>query len=345
MSILPEITKEDLLLFVFDRSEKTFFKDFSKLCNNFPQATGGSKLARQTMTNYLEALEAEGLLEKVFSDGDRYRHYAIPKDKIKEVTVLKESRQSDLAANNLSLEERMTKISKALVEREKDQILFAVALNGWLRIHEIVEKTGIEEKRVLEAIWGKVDSTGMFIQSDDNPFPLQYWLKNTENDFTWPHNLRSYGLSFAGTYFSLKKFPESFGIIMNKWSEVHPFLFKRFAIFQKYGLEEALREYVNKLDPINFSINQDRQIKDIEYNWIIFVPRMKGGLISNWFDFVQEDCEFRERVTTFYRDSIAHFKERIFHYEYALKTMDNLGSRKPDKQQLESDKGFFVSIL
>ena len=57
------VTKDDLLLFVFDRQEKAYFKDFSALCNNFPNATGSARLSRQTMTNYLRELEADGFLE------------------------------------------------------------------------------------------------------------------------------------------------------------------------------------------------------------------------------------------------------------------------------------------
>ena len=239
----------------------------------------------------------------------------------------------------------MARISKSLIEREKDQILRSLALNGWLRIPEIAEKTGIEAERVLEAIWGKVNAAGLSIQSDENPYPLIHWLNNPVNDSKWPPYLRSYGLSFAGAYWALKKFPESFGLIMEKWVAVHQFIFQRYTLFKKHGLEGALIEFIHTLDPINFRLDQAAQVEDIEEGWIVFVPRKKGGLISNWFDLIQEDSQFRERIKTFYHDSTAHFKSRIIDYEHALKTMDNLGSRKPDKEQLQYDMSFFIGRL
>jgi hypothetical protein len=110
-------------------------------------------------------------------------------------------------------------------------------------------------------------------------------------------------------------------------------------------LEGALREFILKLDPINFWLDQAGQVKDIEDDWLTFVPREKGGLISNWFDLLQEDSQFRERAKTHYRDGIVYLKQRITSYEIALKAIDNLCSKKPDRVQIQRDMGFFVAML
>jgi hypothetical protein len=328
---------------VFNRQEKAFFKDFSVLCNNFPHAMGGSRLARQTMTNYLRELETDGFLERKTAPGDKYAHYRIPKDRLKEVAELKEKHQLDLDFANLSVEEKMAKTSMSLREREKDQILYTLALNGWLRIPEIVEKTGIDEKRVVEDIWGKVDEAGRPIVPND-PAPLIHWLRYPEEDSKWPRYMRSYGLSFSGAYWALKKYPESCDIIMEKWSEVHSFIFQRFSLFKKHELEDILKIFINKLDPVNFHLNKEETVKDIEDGLISSIPR-NGGKILNWFDLLQEDRQFRERVKAYYKEGIEYCKRRIVDYEMALKAMDNLGSKKPDKVQIQRDMGFFVGAL
>ena len=66
VSILPEITREDLLIFVFDE-KIVYYKDFSKLCNNNLPKNGTAKLSRQTMTNYINDLKREKKSKKGLS--------------------------------------------------------------------------------------------------------------------------------------------------------------------------------------------------------------------------------------------------------------------------------------
>jgi len=341
---LTKITKEDLLFFALSR-DKTQFKDFSKLCNNGPQSTGGSRLSRETMNKYIDQLLAEGSLERELATGDKYPHYYVPKNKRHEVQAMKDNHQADLDFERLPEEEKAKIKNISIHEKENNQITLALAVNGWLTLQEIAAKTGIDEKRTILAIWGKVDEAGFPIDPEDLSSMISRRLIAVDKEYNWPRWMRSYGLSFAGVYWALKKFPESFGIIIEKWSETHPFIFQRYDLFRKHGLEGALREFILKLDPINFWLDQAGQVKDIEDDWLTFVPREKGGLISNWFDLLQEDSQFRERAKTHYRDGIVYLKQRITSYEIALKAIDNLCSKKPDRVQIQRDMGFFVAML
>ena len=87
VSILPEITREDLLFFVFDE-KIVYYKDFSNFCNNSSGHDGKSKLSRQTMTNYIKDLKREKKIEKGLEPNAKYPHYFVPEDKYDEVKAV-----------------------------------------------------------------------------------------------------------------------------------------------------------------------------------------------------------------------------------------------------------------
>ncbi len=91
MSELPELTKEDLLIFAYERGNVRF-KDFSEFCRNSSDSTKPAKIARQTMTNYLNDLKGQGKLKKNIAEGARYPHYYVPKEYHEECMKLKEKR-------------------------------------------------------------------------------------------------------------------------------------------------------------------------------------------------------------------------------------------------------------
>jgi hypothetical protein len=332
------ITREDLLIFAF-RREKTFFKDFGILCNNEPGSIGKAKLARQTMSNYLRELVKDDWLRKEIGSQDKYRYYFVPKEKHREVIELEEKRRIDSEFRNKSSEEQAIIIDKSLFEKDKQQIFKTIAISGWLTVDELEKITELDSQRLLDIIWGREGANLPTVTS------LFYnMLVTVDENHSSPRILRSYGLTLVGTYVALQRFPEDFNSIVEHWSSVHPFILGRFQLYRKHGVEKYVRSFLNKLDPINFTIVHDNAIKDLEDKFIASIPASGGG-ISNWFNLLLEDQEFRERAKLHYQDGIEYFKERIRFYEYALRAMDNLGSRKPDKQQLESDKGFFVSIM
>jgi DNA-binding MarR family transcriptional regulator len=341
MSILQNegrITSEDLLIFAF-RREKTFFKDFAILCNNEPGSKGKTRLARQTMSNYLRDLIKDDCLRKDIGPQDKYRYYFVPKEKHREVVALEERRRTDLEFRNKSSEEQAAIVEKSLYEKDKQQIFRAIATNGWLTISELTDKTGIDDQRLLEIIWGR---------DSGEPLPVTSLFFNllldADDKHTSPRIIRSYGLSFKGTYRALQLFPDAFDEVINHWSSIHPFILSRFPMYRKHGVEEDVRLFLEKLDPINFSFMQGEAIKDLEDGLIAKIPR-NGKTIPNWFNLLLEDQEFRERAKRHYQDGIEYYKERIGHYQYALRAMDNLSSRKPDQRQMRSDMSVFVGIL
>lgn len=97
-----------------------------------------------------------------------------------------------------------------------------------------------------------------------------------------------------------------------------------------------------KLDTINFPL--ENRIKSVEDGLIDFFPST-GGYISNWFEFIHENAEFRERVKARYRERMDYCKRDIKALQDALKAMDNLASSKPNKEQMEYDKSLFVCLM
>ncbi len=338
LSVEGRITSEDLLIFAF-RREKTFFKDFALFCNNEPSSKGKTKLARQTMSNYLRELVKDGWLSKDIGPQDNYRYYFVPKEKHREVIELEERRRADQEFRNKSSEEQAVIVEKSLYEKDKQQIFRAIAINGWLTVDELAGKTGIDDQRLLEIIWGS---------DSGKPLPVTSLFYNllidADDKHTSPRILRSYGLSFKGTYRALQLFPEAFDEVIADWSSIHPFILGRFPMYRKQGVEEDVKLFLEKLDPINFHFMHDDKIKDLEDGLIAIIPR-NGKTISNWFNLLLEDKEFRERAKRHYQDGIEYYKDQIGHYEYALKAMENLSSRKPDQRQMRSDMSVFVGIL
>jgi hypothetical protein len=338
MSELTKISKNDLLLYAFGR-EKTFYKDFAKLCHNGPQCVGASRLARQTMTNYLEDLEAEGFLEKAVAPGDKFQHYRVPKSKYREVAELKARYESDAEFEKLSVEEQASKIDEALLEKDKEQITRTIALNGWLNASQIAIQTGIDRERVLEAIWGKHNTAGVSDFSDHN---LIRWFISSEKDSTFPFYMRNHGLSFEGVYLVLKKYPDDFEKIIEQWSSVHPFILGRYPLLKKHGLGLSLFRFINEVDPFNFPMMG--KVEYVENKFLSFFPK-DGRHISEWFDFIREDAEFRQRLKKLYLEKIERAKSYIRIVHNALKAVDNLAASKPNREQMEQDKSLFVSLM
>jgi len=335
---LTKISKNDLLLYAFSR-EKTFYKDFANLCHNGPQCVGGSRLARQTMTNYLEDLEAEGFLEKSPAPGDRFQHYRVPKSKYREVAELKERYESDAEFKKLSVEEQAVKIDRSLLEKDQEQITHTIALNGWLTASQIEIQTCINGERVLEAIWGKHNTAGV---PDFSNEALIRWFISSEKDSVLPYFWRKHGLSFEGIYLVLKKYPDDFEKIIEKWWSVHPFVLGRYTLLKKHGLGLSLFRFVNQLDPYNFPLMG--KVEFVEDQFLNFFPK-EGGRISEWFDLIHEDAEFRQRLKKLYAEKIESAQSYIRIVQQGLKAIDNLASSKPNREQMEQDKSFFVSLM
>ena len=338
MPELTKLSKNDLLLFAFGR-EKTFFKDFAKLCHNGPQCVGGSRLARQTMTNYLEDLVADGFLEKDVAPGDKYQHYRVPKTKYREVAELKERYESDEEFKKLSVEEQAAKIDEALLEKDREQITHIIALNGWLSASQIANQTGIDRERVIEAIWGKHNTAGVPDFSND---ALIRWFVCSEKDSPLLFYMRNHGLSFEGVYLTIKKYPDDFEKIVEQWSSVHPFVLGRYPLLKKHGLGLSLFRFINGLDPYNFPLMG--KVEYVEDRFLDFFPK-EGGHISEWFDFIHEDAEFSQRLKKLYSEKIESAKRYIRIVQQATEAIDNLASPKPNRNRMEQDKGFFVSLM
>jgi hypothetical protein len=338
MPELTKISKNDLLLFAFSR-EKTFYKDFAKLCHNGPQCVGGSRLARQTMTNYLEDLEAEGFLKKAVAPGDKFQHYHVPKNKYREVAELKARYDSDEEFKKLSVEEQAAKVDEALLHKDRELITHLIALNGWLNASQIALQTGIERNRVLEAIWGKHNTAGMPDFSSD---ALICRFIDSEKDNPLPFYMRNHGMSFEGVYLTIKNYPDDFEKILEKWSSVHPFILARYPLLKKHGLGLSLFRFINEVDVYNLPLMGKKE--HLEDMFLSFFPK-DGGHISEWFNFIREDAEFRQRLKKLYLEKIDSAKSYIHTVQHAMEAIDNLASTKPNLRQREQDKGFFVSLM
>ena len=87
------------------------------------------------------------------------------------------------------------------------------------------------------------------------------------------------------------------------------------------------------------------KVEHVEKQFLSFFPK-DGGLISEWFEFIQkEDPEFRQRLKNLYSEKIEIAKSYIRNVEHGIKAVDNLASSKPNREQMEQDKSFFVSLM
>ncbi len=338
MPELTKIKKNDLLLFAFGR-EKTFYKDFAKICNNGPQCVGGSRLARQTMTNYLSELEGEGFLERAFAPGDRFQYYRVPKNRYREVAELKSRYESDEKFKKLSVEEQGAKIQETLLEKDREQIIYIIALNGWLNASQIAIQTGIDREKVLEAIWGTHNTAG---EPDFTDSALIRWFITSEKDSPLLFSMRNLGLSFEGVYLTIKKYPDDFEKIIEQWSSVHPFVLGRYNHLKKHGLGLSLFRFINQLDPYNFRLMGRAEF--VEDCFLDFFPK-EGKYISEWFEFIEEDAEFRQRLKKLYAEKIERAESFIRIVQQANKAIENLESSKPNREQMQQDKSLFVSLM
>jgi hypothetical protein len=89
---LPEISHDDLWVFAFEKG-KARFRDFEEFCHNHPSDNRPSKIARQTMSNYIKDLVREKKLKRDLDEGERHPHYFVPEELH---NTLKEHRQTKL---------------------------------------------------------------------------------------------------------------------------------------------------------------------------------------------------------------------------------------------------------
>jgi hypothetical protein len=344
MDRLARYDKTDLWIFTYEKG-RARFKDYEQYCNNGRFQKGfRSNLNKQRMNQYLKELHEEKKIAWGVDDAEGFKYSYVPPQMINEVKELKIKRQAEEEFRKLRPEEQARILSESSREAEKKQIMNTLALNGWLSIQEIAAKTGLDEGKVLDALWGTQKEPSLPLTQNMFTSLINRGYIDTDKNYKLPVRLRRYGLSFAGLYWALKEYPESLDAIVEKWGNIHPFVFERFQVFRNHDLEGVLKEFFQELDPINFHFIKDEAIKEVENRLIDFIPR-RGGHTLNWFKVIHEDRQFRDRVRARYNERLESYKRGMRNHKRALKIIDKLAASKPNWEELNWEVGFFVVLM
>ena len=321
---VPEITREDLLLFAFDE-KIVYYKDFSTFCNNYSGHDGHSKLSKQTMTNYIKDLLREKKLEKGHEPNAKYLHYFVPENKHDEIRALIEQRLFNKEFGSLTESERSVVLKKRK-ENENKQILRVLALDGPIFIPEIAEKTGFTKTKILGTLGGPLLNLALF------SFDKNYHLPEIE---------REYGLALCGLYRALRENMDHFEVIVEKWGYLHPFIFSRISQLNDYGLVETLKDFIMKVRLRPNIEGIDKTQKEIEDYLIAFiVSGFNHKYLRAWLRFFHEDKQFRERVESRLKESVEYYQSNIKFFQNMLKIIGVLGRRsEPDWEKMEWNIG------
>lgn len=318
---LARYDKDDLWIFTYETG-KARFKDYEKFCNNGRfQKGNASFLNKQNMNRFLNELREEKKIVWGIDEKEGFKFKYVPQKRIDEVKKLIEDRQIAQGINNLPKEEREKILSKML-EKDQNAILTALGQNGAMFIPEIAKKTGFTELKIEKTIWGPMAHTDTVSVDENFQLPVKY---------------RKYGLTVLGLYRALRVDMANFDVIVDKWGYRHPFVFGRLELFRKYELEEALKEFISKLWLQPHTAEKEEQtLKRIEDYLIAFI--LSGFTYkyhSKWFELIHEDKVFRERIKTCFNEYLDKFNGYISSFQYGIKTIDLLGGRKPDWEQIK----------
>ncbi len=311
---------DDLWIFTYETG-KTRFKDYEKFCNNGRfQEGSGSYLNKQNMNSYLNQLREEKKIVRGIDEKEGFMYNYVPQGRINEVKKLIEDRRIDQGIEHLSKEEREKILSKMLGE-DQNKILAAIGQNGVMRIPQIAEKTGFSELKVEETIWGPMVNTGMISADEKYQVPARY---------------RSYGLSVLGLYRALRVDMDNFDVIVENWGSLHPFVFGKLELLRKFNLEPALKEFISRLQLQSQTESKEDTLRRIEtYLIALIISGYNYKYLRNWFELIHEDKEFRERVKNCLQGFIEGFQKRIAGFQYGLETIDMVGRRQPDWEEIK----------
>jgi len=321
--------KDDLWLFTYEKG-RVRFKDYEQYCKNGRFQEGKtSKLNKETMNRFLNELrEEKKIVWGIGENGFKYNY--VPQNMIDEVKKLIENRRLSLELESLSKEERDKILYKKLSE-DQDRILSAIGQNGELFIREIAQKTGFTELKVEETIWGPMVYTGTISSEKHAMVDPKY---------------RKYSLTVLGLYRALRADMGNFEIIIAKWGFLHPFVFDRLELIRKHKLELVLKEYIARLrlEP-SMGETEEQTLQRIEnYLIALMISGYNYKFLKNWFGLINEDREFRERVKNCFKGFIEGFQKRIAGFQYGLETIDMVGRRQPDWEEIKWREMPFVGL-
>ena len=117
---------------------------------------------------------------------------------------------------------------------------------------------------------------------------------------------------------------------------MHPFVFGKLELLRKFNLEPALKEFISRLQLQSQTESKEDTLRRIEtYLIALIISGYNYKYLRNWFELIHEDKEFRERVKNCLQGFIEGFQKRIAGFQYGLETIDMVGRRQPDWEEIK----------